>query len=290
LKKTKASHLRYKMKEQDGCEGAQQQRRESMDAAAYLDATLRETFCGGPGCPEGLRLGLDRCDPARIWEWGRTIPEEIERRLLIAAGATLRAAQRGIIKPRGEALGYELWRQAPEEDLLWMIRAFVAAGLDFFLHGGEADPFRFEGDPLTGALLSLPLAVYAEGAGKPPRRLAEALAIALLIAGTLRPVRSSEDLSWEECAAAAAGSSAGLVALNEGNPEVGLRAVATLVGSALGAREGTFSAPWTSTLSALAGQAYLSAQVALCDRGISSDFEECRRTLAEWGTARVAVA
>jgi len=257
-----------------------------MDATAYLDASLAGTSRREVCREERLRLDLARQDLSRLWEWGGDLPEPTEIHLLTAAAMTQRAAQRGIVKPRGDALGYGLWRHAPEEDLLWMVRSFVAAALDFHLDGGELELLRFEGDPVAGAMLSLPLVVVSEGRGKPPRAQAQALATALLVAGSLNPSAGKEEPTWEYYVAVAAGCAAGLVRLEGGDTSRAAQAIATLVGSALGAKRGVFSSSWAASLSTLAGLSHLAAQAALMDRGIDSDLEESRRILAEWRETR----
>ena len=225
------------------------------------------------------QLGGD--DFSSLWTLAEELEEEDGAFLLRGLASNERASQRGIVKPRGRALGYRLWRQAPEEDLLWMIRAFTAAALDFYLDGGEGAYMAAEGCPFRGLLASLPVGVLAKGLGRGERELAEALALSQLVTGSLLAGFRGEP-RFEGLVAAAAGAAAGMTRLGDGSPKAAEESVSTLVASALGGPAETDPARWGYAATCLSAQAFLASQLALSGQGLSLGLEESRRLLEEW--------
>ena len=222
------------------------------------------------------------CDEfAQLWSLAEEIDGEDEALLLRGLAANERASQRGIVKPRGRGLGYRLWRQAPEEDLLWMVRAFTAAALDFHFAGGDGNFMAAGGCPVQGLLASLPVGVLGKGLGRGERELAEALALSQLVTGALLP-DSGDEPGFDGLVAASAGAAAGMTRLGDGSPKAAEEAVATLVAAVLGSPEGSEPSMWQYVGSCLAGQAFMASQLALSGQGLSLRFGETRCLLGDW--------
>lgn len=210
---------------------------------------------------------LSNQDMEGLWVLCGSIDGETERFLLDGVRMNREVADRGIESPWGLGVGYSLAESG--DDLLFRIKALAGAAADVRMDGGPWPVMSSAGSGNHGITAILPVAVVAEAWGKSSRELAEALALSHLVTGLIKAYTGRLTPTCGCVIAAGAGAAAGIVRLGGGTPLQAERAVASLVSSLLGVLCDGAKGSCALKVSAGAGEAYLSARLALEGRGVS---------------------
>ncbi len=218
---------------------------------------------GRPGYLEELA----NQDMEGLWSLSDSIDAETERFLLDGVRMNRGVADHGIESPWGLGVGFSLSKGG--DDLLYRIKALAAAAADVRMDGGPWPVMSSAGSGNHGITAILPVAAVAEAWGKKPRELAEALALSHLVTGLIKAYTGRLTPTCGCVIAAGAGAAAGIVRLGGGTPLQADRAVASLVSSLLGVLCDGAKGSCALKVSAGAGEAYLSARLALEGRGVT---------------------
>lgn len=246
-----------------------------MDISRYLRSLLSKS--PDPSVERELALSSF----GDLWALVPHLTEEEEAWVLAMGDANYRLAQRGILKPRGRALGYRLWRGAFDEDPIWVSRSMCGAALDFAVSEPGVDSSPVIGSVPAGMLLTIPMSVLCNYIGKDRRSLAEAMALGALVAGYMIS-RLDDPAEYDRFLAAAAGCAAGLSRLSDGSLKVVERAASTVVCLTLGDVAGDVCQCFDYLASLLAGQAIVACQMALSGQGFGLSIDESRSMLEQW--------
>jgi L-cysteine desulfidase len=219
-----------------------------------------------------------------LWALVPHLTQEEEEWILERADQNYRLAQRGVLKPRGRALGYRLWRGSFDEDPIWVVRAMCGAALDFALSDPKAEAVPLRGCVASGVLLTVPLTVICNYLSKDRRALAEAMALGGLV-GCYITSRLDGRVGYDLLLGAAAGCAAGLAKLSDGSIKVVERASATAVCLTLG-DVGDNCGCLDYLASVLAGQAVVACQMALSGQGFGLSMDEARGMFEHWARGR----
>jgi len=206
-------------------------------------------------------------DMENLWDLAGSIDREIEDFLLEGVRMNRKVAQQGLESPWGLGVGYSL--AGSGEDLLYRIKALAGAAADVRMDGGSWPVMSSAGSGNHGITAILPVAAVAEAWGKSPRELAEALALSHLVTGMIKAHTGRLTPTCGCVIAAGGGAAAGIVRLGGGTPRQAETAVASLVSSLLGVLCDGAKGSCALKVSAGAGEAYLSARMALEGRGVS---------------------
>ena len=218
---------------------------------------------GRPGYLEQL---LEQ-DMEGLWSLSGAIDAETEQFLLEGVRMNREVAAHGVEVPWGLGVGFSLSNGG--DDLLHRIKALAAAAADVRMDGGPWPVMSSAGSGNHGITAILPVAVVAEEWGKNPRELAEALALSHLVTGLIKAYTGRLTPTCGCVIAAGAGAAAGIVRLGGGTPLQAERAVASVVSSLLGVLCDGAKGSCALKVSAGAGEAYLSARLALEGRGVT---------------------
>jgi L-cysteine desulfidase len=218
---------------------------------------------GRPGYLEQL---LEQ-DMEGLWSLSGAIDAETEQFLLEGVRMNREVAAHGVDVPWGLGVGFSLSNGG--DDLLHRIKALAAAAADVRMDGGPWPVMSSAGSGNHGITAILPVAVVAEEWGKNPRELAEALALSHLVTGLIKAYTGRLTPTCGCVIAAGAGAAAGIVRLGGGTPLQAERAVASVVSSLLGVLCDGAKGSCALKVSAGAGEAYLSARLALEGRGVT---------------------
>jgi L-cysteine desulfidase len=206
-------------------------------------------------------------DMESLWGLAGSIDGEIENFLLEGVRMNRMVADQGLESPWGLGVGYTL--SGSEGDLLYRIKALAGAAADVRMDGGPWPVMSSAGSGNHGITAILPVAAAAEAWGKNSRELAEALALSHLVTGLIKAYTGRLTPTCGCVIAAGAGAAAGIVRLGGGTPRQAEKAVASLVSSLLGVLCDGAKGSCALKVSAGAGEAYLSARMALEGRGVS---------------------
>ncbi|EHM10608.1 hypothetical protein TheveDRAFT_1490 [Thermanaerovibrio velox DSM 12556] len=220
-----------------------------------------------------------------LWALVPHLTEEEEVWVLSLGDANYRLAQRGILKPRGRALGYRLWRGAFDEDPIWVSRSMCGAALDLVFSGEDVETAPVVESVPAGVLLTVPMWVLCNYVGKSRRSLAEALSLGGLVAGYML-ARLEEANGYDRLIAAAAGCAAGLARLSDGSLKVVERGASTVVCLTMGdvGEEDTLFTDYLASV--LAGQAIVACQMALSGQGFTLSMDDSRSMFEHWISGR----
>lgn len=214
---------------------------------------------------------LVRQNMRSLWELAGKIDSEIEAFLLAGVKMNFETADLGLKNPWGMGVGFGLKANAPGNDLLWDIKMVSAAAADVRMAGGLLPVMSSAGSGNHGITAILPPAVAARAWKKQGRALAEAVALSHLLTGY---IKAHTGLLSPVCGCAVAagmGAAAAIVRLGGGNPDQGRVAASSLLGSTLGMVCDGAKGSCALKVSAAAGEAYVSAMMALAGYGASED-------------------
>ena len=218
---------------------------------------------GRPGYLEEL---LEQ-DMGGLWSLSGTIEEDTEKFLLDGVRMNWEVAGQGTATSGGRGGGHAL--ASGGDSLLYRVKTVAAAAADVRMDGGPWPVMSSAGSGNHGITAILPVAEVAEAWGNSPRELAEALALSHLVTGFIKGHTGRLTPTCGCVIAAGAGAAAGIVRLGGGTPVQAERAVASLVSSLLGVLCDGAKGSCALKVSAGAGEAYLSAVMALKGNGVS---------------------
>jgi L-cysteine desulfidase len=237
---------------------------------------------GRPGYLEELQ----EQEMEELYALAGSIDGPTERFLLDGARMNREVAQRGLEAPWGLGVGYSL--ATGGDDLLYRIKALAGAAADVRMDGGPWPVMSSAGSGNHGITAILPVSEASEAWGKSERKQAEALALSHLVTGLIKAHTGRLTPTCGCVIAAGAGAAAGIVRLGGGSPQQAERAVASLASSLLGVLCDGAKGSCALKVSAGAGEAYLSARLALEGRGVSDrqgviapGLKETARAIAE---------
>ena len=218
------------------------------------------------GRPGYLEVLLEQ-DMGGLWSLSGTIEEDTEKFLLDGVRMNREVAGQGTATSWGLGVGHSL--ASGGDSLLYRVKTVAAAAADVRMDGGPWPVMSSAGSGNHGITAILPVAEVAEAWGNSPRELAEALALSHLVTGFIKGHTGRLTPTCGCVIAAGAGAAAGIVRLGGGTPVQAERAVASLVSSLLGVLCDGAKGSCALKVSAGAGEAYLSAVMALEGNGVS---------------------
>lgn len=206
-------------------------------------------------------------DMESLWRLAGSIDEKTEDFLLEGVRMNRAVADQGLESPWGLGVGHSLAEFG--DDLLCRIKALAGAAADVRMDGGPWPVMSSAGSGNHGITAILPVAAVADAWGKSPRELAEALALSHLVTGLIKAYTGRLTPTCGCVIAAGAGAASAIVRLGGGTPRQAEMSVASLVSSLLGVLCDGAKGSCALKVSAGAGEAYLSARMALEGRGVS---------------------
>lgn len=255
-------------------------------------------FCRAEGEEEGaprrcpLAL-LEDASMGDLKELAEALPPEATRFLLEGVSLNRRAAEVGLRRGSGLGLGKRLESLAAkgfleDDDLRGRIRRLTAGAADARMGGEQVPIFGCFGSGNHGITLFLTLGLAAEAWGSSPDDLARALALGLLVVGS---IKAQTGILTPHCGCAVAagcGAAAGLVLLRRGTAKQAERAVLLLFADLAGMLCDGAKYGCALKISTSAGVALESALLALEGAAlppgnglVGKDFRETLRNLRE---------
>ncbi len=213
---------------------------------------------------------LLRQDMISLWDMAGKIEPETEAFLLSGVEMNRKVARLGLERPWGLGIGFSLKKNAGD-DLFWQVKMTAAAAADVRMDGGTFPVMSSAGSGNHGITAILPPAVIAEAWKKTDRELAEAVALSHLLTGY---IKAHTGLLTPVCGCAVAagmGAAAAMVRLGDGTPHQSQVASSSLMGSLLGMICDGAKGSCALKVSSAAGEAYISAVMALSGHGMTED-------------------
>lgn len=223
---------------------------------------LLEADTQGSGRPPYIEELL-REDMDGLWNTSAQIDEEMEQFLLEGARVNLGVGGRGLEKPWGMGVGYHIAALGGMDDLLRLVKSWSAAAADVRMGGGPWPVMSSAGSGNHGITAIIPPSMAAKKWGKSDRELAEALALSHLVTGFIKAHTGRLTPVCGCAVAAGAGAAAAIVRLGGGTPKQGEIAVSLLLSSLQGMICDGAKGSCALKVSTAAGEAYLSAMLAL---------------------------
>ncbi len=206
---------------------------------------------------------LLREDMNGLWKASAQIDGEMERFLLEGACVNLDVATRGLERPWGMGVGFHIAALGGMDDLLRLVKSWSAAAADVRMAGGPWSVMSSAGSGNHGITAIIPPSLAAKEWKNSDRELAEALALSHLVTGFIKAHTGRLTPVCGCAVAAGAGAAAAIVKLGGGTPKQGDIAVALLLSSLQGMICDGAKGSCALKVSTAAGEAYLSATLAL---------------------------
>ena len=219
-----------------------------------------------PALPEYLSE-LKQMRFAQLWELAGQIDDATEKHLLEGAEMNMALARRGLEMGWGIGVGKSIAAHSAD-DLGALVRCMTGAAADMRMGGEPYPAMSSAGSGNQGITATVPLAVFAEMRGIPPRELAEALALSHLVTGYLKAYVGPLSAICGCAVSAGVGAAAGLVRLSGGTALQAERAAATLLASLMGMICDGAKNACCLKVAVAAGEAYDAGCMCLDNRGV----------------------
>ncbi|MBO8154603.1 serine dehydratase subunit alpha family protein [Thermovirga sp.] len=222
-----------------------------------------------------------------LWELASQLTDEDEVFLLSGSEMNLNIAEAGLREPWGIGVGYTIKSKTTNpEDLLYTIKAACGAAADVRMAGGPYPVMSSAGSGNHGITAILPPTIVARKLNKSKRDLAEALLLSHLVTSAIKAHTGRLTPICGCTVAAGSGAAAAIVRLYGGSFLQAQQAVGFLTASLLGMICDGAKESCALKVATAAGEAFLSAVLALEGRSfsvpqglISSDFTESARSI-----------
>lgn len=236
-------------------------------------------------------------DMEGLWKTSALIDEEMEGFILEGSRVNLDVAARGLEKPWGMGVGFHIAALGGMDDLLRLVKSWSAAAADVRMGGGPWPVMSSAGSGNHGITAIIPPSLAAKHWGRSDRELAEALALSHLVTGFIKAHTGRLTPVCGCAVAAGAGAAAAIVRLGGGTPKQGEIAVSLLLSSLQGMICDGAKGSCALKVSTAAGEAYLSAMLALGgmedpgEQGIvSSDLGNTSRSMGAFSQTGLSAA
>ena len=207
-------------------------------------------------------------DVASLWELASTIDDESAEFLLSGADMNQTVVEQGLSQPWGLGLGYHLQEDFADGGMLLEIKAAAAAAADVRMAGGPFPVMSSGGSGNHGITAIVPVTVLAKHLGSSERELAEALMLSHLVTGF---IKAHTGLLTPTCGCAVAaglGAAMAMVRLLGGDPHQAEIAASSTLSAVLGMICDGAKGSCAFKVSTAAGEAFLSAKMAMNNRGV----------------------
>jgi len=255
-----------------------------------------EPGTGGETRPAYMEELLDQ-DMEGLWELAGTIDGELRDFMHEGAEMNLGMSRRGLSEPWGLGAGYVLGKKGPQDDMLWKIKAWTTAAADVRMGGGPWPVMSSAGSGNHGITAIVPAAVAGEEWGSSRDEIAEALALSHLVTGYIKAHTGRLTPVCGCAVAAGSGAAAALVRLSGGTPAQAGQAVASLQSAVLGMVCDGAKGSCSLKVGAAAGEAWISAILALEGYGVqdrqgvvSPDLRETARNVGVFSSIGLSPA
>lgn len=236
-------------------------------------------------------------DFEQMWDIAHGIDPSIEAQMLEGARMNMDISQHAGDTPLGLGIGKTLAKYHTTGSLPELIKEVAGAASDLRMSGGDVTVMSSAGSGNHGIVAVIPVAMTAKDLGASDRELAEALALSHLVCGYIKAYTGRLTPTCGCAVAAGAGAAAGIVCLHKGTARQAERAAVTLIGTLLGMICDGAKESCGLKVSSAASESWVSAMLALDDKGIqetqgiiSPDIREMGATLKEFNEKIFSVA
>lgn len=233
----------------------------------------------------------------QMWDIAHGIDSTLEAQMLEGARMNMDISLHAGDTPLGLGIGKTLAKYHTTGSLPELIKEVAGAASDLRMSGGDVSVMSSAGSGNHGIVAVIPVAMTAKDIGASDRELAEALALSHLVCGYIKAYTGRLTPTCGCAVAAGAGAAAGIVCLHKGTAKQAERAAVTLIGTLLGMICDGAKESCGLKVSSAASESWVSAMLALNDKGIqetqgiiSPDIREMGATLKEFNEKIFSVA
>lgn len=263
-----------------------------VDGKTVVDAPLVAASGGADWTEELMAMDFEQ-----MWDIAHSIDPAIEAQMLEGARMNMDISQHAGDTPLGLGIGKTLAKYHTTGSLPELIKEVAGAASDLRMSGGDVTVMSSAGSGNHGIVAVIPVAMTAKDLGVSDRELAEALALSHLVCGYIKAYTGRLTPTCGCAVAAGAGAAAGIVCLHKGTFKQAERAAVTLIGTLLGMICDGAKESCGLKVSSAASESWVSAMLALDDKGIqqtqgiiSPDIREMGATLKEFNEKIFSVA